>query len=297
MCAGHNVWYLLTMNEIERRTLIGAAGIGAIAALSKAGGGPLNPPAGSVAGTGRTLDEVYNKIPVIGGSDGRSPVGISPFTLGAPGSYVLTANLVGAGTVLTITGSNVTLDLNGFSIISTSSSVTALQISGALKNVTIRNGSVDGGSSCISTNSTLTDSLIEDVRVSNGKIAGINIGGGSSRGCVVRRCVVCSTGSTTVAADGNLGIAGIIVGGSSSRVDECVISRMFYNGGGVVTFRGISFNAGAGTGNIASRCTISHDALLAASGITFAGSGIYRDNTVSNFTVPYSGGTNGGGNI
>ncbi|MFT3686654.1 MAG: hypothetical protein QM783_17335 [Phycisphaerales bacterium] len=50
------------MNEFERRTLLGAAGIGAIAAMSKAGG-PLNPPAGPVASTGRTLDEVYNRIP------------------------------------------------------------------------------------------------------------------------------------------------------------------------------------------------------------------------------------------
>ena len=44
------------MNDIERRALIGAAGIGAIAALSKAG--PLNPPAGTVAPTGRTLEEL-----------------------------------------------------------------------------------------------------------------------------------------------------------------------------------------------------------------------------------------------
>ncbi|MGH7133552.1 MAG: hypothetical protein ACREJO_16600 [Phycisphaerales bacterium] len=37
------------MSDIERRAILGAAGIGALAAMARAGsGGPLNPPAGAV---------------------------------------------------------------------------------------------------------------------------------------------------------------------------------------------------------------------------------------------------------
>src|SRR5690242_5587975 len=104
------------MNEIERRVLLGAAGIGAIAALSKAG--PLDPPAGAVSPSGRTLDEVYNKIPAVGGSDGRVPLTTSG-TIASPGSYVLANNIEippASLNTFTITASNVTLDLNGFRI-------------------------------------------------------------------------------------------------------------------------------------------------------------------------------------
>jgi hypothetical protein len=289
------------MNDIERRTLVGAAvgaGIGAIAALSRAG--PLIPPPGPVAPSGRTLDEIYNRIPAVGGSDGRTPVDTAPFTILNPGSYILTGNLSGSATVLTIAADGVTIDLNGFTIRSSGSASTAVVINGSHNNVTIRNGNVVGGSVGIGTAGAIADTLIEDVRVSNAKIGGIIIGSAGSRGCIIRRCKVNSTGVTTAAADGSLGVSGLGISGHSCRVEDCTVSRLFYNGSGSPTFRGINFNNSAATGNIVSRCTVSHDAAITAIAINFpsaATTGVYRDCTVTNFSTPYSGGTSGGGNV
>lgn len=70
-----------------------------------------------------------------------------PVTISQPGSYYLTANIVlGSGDAITITANDVTLDLNGFSLISTNPSATGLGIllSGGRANVTIVNGHISG---------------------------------------------------------------------------------------------------------------------------------------------------------
>jgi hypothetical protein len=286
------------MNEIERRTLLGAAGIGAVAALSKAG--PLTPPAGSIAPTGRTTEEIYNKIPPIGGSDGRTPIDTGPFTIASPGSYVLTGNLSGSANVLVIVADDVTVDLNGFTITSTSTTAAAVVINGTLENITVRNGNVFGGLIGINVVGLTTGVLIEDVRVSSAKTGGIVMGNSIARDCVIRRCEISNTGVTTTAADGSLGISGITITGHSCRIEDCTIARMFYNGSGTPTIRGINLNSLTATGNIVSRCTLSHDGAITGNGVAFLGAataGVYRDCTVTNFSIPYSGGTNGGGNV
>lgn len=101
------------------------------------GQGTLTPP-GAPAPTMKSLDQV----------EARTPIASAPFTISAPGSYYLTANLtVASGNAITISADDVTLDLNGFTISSTapSSSGTGVNLTSTRRNVRIRNGFIRGG--------------------------------------------------------------------------------------------------------------------------------------------------------
>ncbi|MFT3683706.1 MAG: hypothetical protein QM783_02070 [Phycisphaerales bacterium] len=112
------------MNELDRRVLLGAAGLAGVAAISRAG--PLNPPAGAVAGTGRTTTEVYDKVArtSAGLAEARIPVqslsgnAAYMYTINSPGSYYLTDNITAPnGSVVPIfMTAGATLDLNGYTV-------------------------------------------------------------------------------------------------------------------------------------------------------------------------------------
>lgn len=285
------------MNEIERRTLLGAAGIGALAAIAKAG--PLDPPAGALSPTGRTLDEIYNKIPSVGGSDGRIPVN-TPGSILSPGSYVLTGNLIVSGSITTIfiATSNVTLDLNGFRVGNTGSTGACIALIGAVSNVTIRNGStVNGESGVFADGGLCRGILIENVRVYNPRLTGIVLANAAARDCVIRRCEVCECGIASTAVDVSAPVIGIGYNGSAGRIEECTVHTLANNGTGTVTSRGVYTNNVLGTGNLVANCHLGNNGGVAGIGINnLAASTVYRNNAVSGYSTPYSGGVNGGGN-
>jgi hypothetical protein len=99
--------------------------------------GPLTPP-GAPSPSMKSLDQI----------EARTAISSAPFNITTSGSYYLTQNLtVAAGNAITISVSNVTLDLNGFTISSTESpagSSSAILLGSGLSNVTIVNGLVDG---------------------------------------------------------------------------------------------------------------------------------------------------------
>ena len=70
-----------------------------------------------------------------------------------------------------------------------------------------------------------------------------------------------------------------------------------------ISFTGTNSNVGIGTSTPTQRLDVrgivSHDSALTGSGIAFPNvvAGVYRDNTVINFSTPYLLGTNGGGNV
>jgi hypothetical protein len=95
--------------------------------------GSLTPP-GAPAPTMKTLDQVKPGI----------PIETLPYTINAAGSYYLTRNLTGA-TGISVTASNVTIDLSGFTITGPgkNAGTGAIGISGAAATiVTVRNGKI-----------------------------------------------------------------------------------------------------------------------------------------------------------
>jgi hypothetical protein len=98
--------------------------------------GSLTPP-GAPAATMRSLDQI----------EPRTPISSLPFTISNSGSYYLTKNLsVSNANGITINATNVDLDLCGFTISSTTGSGTNGIILGPFVDaVTIKNGSVSGG--------------------------------------------------------------------------------------------------------------------------------------------------------
>ncbi|MBS0657814.1 MAG: hypothetical protein JSR82_06145 [Verrucomicrobia bacterium] len=96
-------------------------------------------PSGAPAASMKSLAQVEPRTPLAGST--------STVTISQPGSYYLTGNVaVSSGNGITISASNVSLDLNGFSVTSSSPSVsgTGIEISLARSNVSISNGHVQG---------------------------------------------------------------------------------------------------------------------------------------------------------
>jgi hypothetical protein len=107
--------------------IIGALLLTVAAALASVTyGGPLDPPA-PLSSTDKTL------------------ISSLPYTISTPGSYIVKSNLScvcgGSPPGITINASQVTLDLNGFSLSSTGSG-SAIEGTSALTNITIENGSL-----------------------------------------------------------------------------------------------------------------------------------------------------------
>lgn len=97
--------------------------VGALA--NGAFGGPLDPPGPP-------------------GSTGKTQILSLPYTISAPGSYVLNGNLTGASgsNGITVSADNVTIDLNGFALIGPGGAANEVGIIGFVNNLTIRNGVV-----------------------------------------------------------------------------------------------------------------------------------------------------------
>ncbi len=153
----------------------------------------------------------------------RTPVSSLPFTISAPGSYYLTGNLNGAPGVdgITVNASGVTLDLNGFTISSTgglnaSGNAIVLGASAPVENISIKNGSINGGTMVLPGGSfsgggfnngihslqQVNGIRVEDVSVSHVGASGIYLNQSTASGSlVVRNCTVRICGNTGITAD------------------------------------------------------------------------------------------------
>ncbi len=183
--------------------------------------GPLNPPAGPVASTGKTLTEVEPRIAI---SKANTPGDAdSVFKITQPGSYYLPENIIGvAGRHgIEIVSSGVTLDLNGFDLAGVPGSLDGVTTTVSdLVNIVVRNGSVRGwGSEGVNLSS--AGSVVSDISASLNGFIGIQVlgaGGIISRcaafsnvigiatgpGCTIAGCTVSfSTGVGISAGEGN----------------------------------------------------------------------------------------------
>ncbi len=171
--------------------------------------GPINPPAGPVTSTYKTLTEVEPRIPISG-----------PINITASGSYYLTRNIAGAAgqDVITISNNFVTLDLNGFTI---SGGLTGIIILPATTagNIVIKNGTIRGssGSGIFSTaaafGAVAPPTTVRNIRVDEMSDAGVFLGDKSTVENV-----------TISGANGSTSSSGISVGAASRIVNSSVDS-------------------------------------------------------------------------
>lgn len=166
------------------------------------------------------------KVPAAPGRGDLPHDGTNPITISEPGIYNLTNNITGSNfTDISITATNVTLDLNGFTI---SGGTIGIDISGdkiLIKNGTVRNTSTSNikltGNKCTlkninsidspigfelsgATNSSIKNCLAIDIANANGPAYGFYTENGTHN--TFEKCIAKSISSTSNSASGFLGI-------------------------------------------------------------------------------------------
>jgi parallel beta-helix repeat protein len=226
---------------------------GSIVPAALAAAGPLNPPAGPVTSTYKTLSEVEPRIAVNATNTPGDSVAL--FVISSPGSYYLTGNISGVSGKkgIKIQANNVSLDLNGFALMGNGVGDDAIySLNSNISNLTVRNGlirdwikeGVDAYNS--------TSCRIEGVQVEN-SVNGYGIITGPNSvitGCTIRGSaagVVTSTGAVVrdCTAIGNL--VGFAMG-TGTTVTGCTAQD---------STAGYGFQTG--TGCTLSQCTSNHN--------------------------------------
>lgn len=260
--------------------------------------GPLNPPAGPITSTGKTLTEVEPRIAINAtNTPGDNDATPSVYKITQSGSYYLTGNisLVNAKSAIEIATGGVTLDLNGFTI-SGFGGVTGIFVTNAAADhINIRNGRVvnflSGG-----VVADVSDVTVDRIAVQTCGAVGIRAGMRAQ----ITHCsaVDCHTnapginaGSSSIVhdciANGN-SLGGISVG-SSSVVRNCTAT--FNTGTGInpatastvadcTASNNTASGVGAGNGSMVSHCSVQSN----------GGNGVSADTgvTVSNCSVFYN---------
>lgn len=151
-----------------------------------------------------------------------STKGVFPVTLNSPGSYRLTSDLT-VGTSangISVTASDVTLDLNGFTIRSSSSQGYGILISSAT-NVEIRGGTIRGFDyGVFMSNSELVGVI--DVRALGNATYGILAQG---NGSIVRGCTVAGNGKGIRGFTGSLIVENVV---HDNTLDGMVLNNVAY---------------------------------------------------------------------
>ena len=222
----------------SRRSLLAGIGVGlgGLAAsmlfANKAHAGPLDPPPGPIISTGKTLNEV----------EPRTPVTPDPFfnliTISQPGSYYLTRSFTGR---IVVNASDVTLDLNGFTVTSPSqASINVIYQFSGVNRMRLRNGRVVVRalitSRAIFLESDQPGNVVEDIDVFCDALSGASIQGLNCFGPVtIRRVRVQGLFAVAMLIKGGtvsdcsiIGVAGSIAGIDStngiSQIERCFVS-------------------------------------------------------------------------
>lgn len=178
-----------TFGSARRNTLMLFAGVGLLVSGAVLFAGPLDPPAGPVAGTGKALNEVEPRIAI--NSTNTPGDSDSLYKISQPGSYYLTSNITGVAGKhgIEIAASGVVLDLNGFALVG---------VAGM--------GAFDG--------ITVSVFQLTDIRVTNGTVQNW---GGDGVDLIINETF--SSSVTDVSATGNIGSG--IIAGNNSIVNRC----------------------------------------------------------------------------
>jgi hypothetical protein len=201
------------MDAMDRRVLLGAAGLVGVAALSKLSqAGPLDPPPGPIGPTGITLEQVADRA--ARGAEPRTPLPAAfIITIDTPGSYFLTGD---SGSIV-VNASDVTIDLNGFAL--RGGSTDCIKINA--DRVTVRNGSLLN-SEFSATNGVRfgadgvtvhVDIVLEDLLIDVGFIVIRAEGNNLAQRCTLRRVRARCRTSGAQTAGINLGPDCTVIGG------------------------------------------------------------------------------------
>jgi hypothetical protein len=300
----------MSFDPIDRRLLFAGIGMAGIAAISRtAGAGPIDPPAGPITSTGKTLQSLYERIARgdAGLAEPRTAVQSLSGTptclhlIDQPGSYYLTGNLGGASgkSTIEIVAPDVTLDLSGFTINADAAVLPSFAIrfapSNADTSLRVINGTISGSlqldpsvlaAQCLS--------VLEDVRI-RGVVFADHV--------VLRRCEVRANSS---------GAAVIVRGDARIEFSKCTSQVGADVSGGLVAadseFSGMTglisrgssfirycringFNAPSlslsGSGGVIERNTLR--AFGTAAGLLVTGTGnLITNNSVAGGSPPYS---------
>lgn len=180
--------------------------------------GPLDPPAGPVAPTYKTLGEIEPRTAI---NAVNTPGNFSAvYIISQPGSYYLTGDVVNttSGHSILISADHVTIDLNGFSIRGNFSNISGIAVSGSRTNLAIRNGTIQGHGNYGINLVNASGVLISDIRATGNLTVGVHPGKravltnvvcsggaygfhlGSAQECILTNCIASETTSSGFAA-------------------------------------------------------------------------------------------------
>ncbi|MCA9306596.1 MAG: right-handed parallel beta-helix repeat-containing protein [Phycisphaerales bacterium] len=190
--------------------------------------GDLNPPAGPVAPTMKTLDEIEARTPInLTNTPGDAD---SLYKITAPGSYYLTGNITGVVGKhgIEIAAAGVTLDLNGFDLAGVAGSLAGVFASSGSDDVAVRNGSIrnwgDSGVNLFTFSAERSE--FDGLRVTGNGSVGI----AADNAARIRDCVVSNNGGSGITTSQGAVITGVasfqngntgISAGSGSLVAHC----------------------------------------------------------------------------
>ncbi|MCC6678433.1 MAG: right-handed parallel beta-helix repeat-containing protein [Phycisphaerales bacterium] len=255
---------VLSRSVMSRRsavlTAISGGWVLAAAALI-AHAGPLDPPAGSVASSYKTLSEVEPRIAVgpattPGDSDGTP----SLYKITQPGSYYLAGNVTGvSGRIgIEIVASGVTLDLMGFELLGVAGALDGVRVTTAgVANVAVVNGSVRNWDDDGVDVSSAQGVRVEGVLASGNSDAGIRAGVNA----VIIGCTARQNASSGVSSTGGISTL------AGCTIKDCSVS--LNNGYGINTTSGC----------VVMNCSVqaNADGILVNSGSTVVGCTLYNN--------------------
>lgn len=281
-------------------TLWVATAMGATSFVALAG--DLNPPAGAVAPTHKTLTEVEPRV-IVNATNTPADVN-SIYRIAQPGSYYLTGNIAGASTKngVKISASGVTLDLRGFEVAGVAGSLDGIVVSGNRTNISIVNGTARGWGGDGIDATTATVAGLERLKAyQNGgtgiKLGGngmvvectghLNTGGGISTtaGTLLDRCVAtANTGSGIIVSEGSVAARCVSRGNSAHGIE---VNNHSLVEGCIVTLNGTGgTNAGIHVNGSGNRIDGNHVSNSDSRGIRVAAAGnVIVRNSVRSSTV------------